>query len=478
MRLGARGDWDFHLFYSPEETDSAFGLYLPYIAIGQVVGLFIDENAPELVAALAIAFQLFRITSSIILTLAIYRFIAEFIHAPKTRWLTLLVITFGGGLGWILVLLGQGKLFGTQPVEFYIPEGFSFLVHLLLPHVSLARAAILIGLVFLFRALHYQSWRDAAIAGLFWNGVGLLVTFYLAVIYALLGAWGLALWIKTRHFPRNYALFSGLAATSTAPLFLYNTWIFSQHETFAQWSSQNELPSPSPLHYLLGYGVLAVFAWIGAKWAWKKGQEKFSLLVSWVLIVPILVYLPINVQRRLAEAVFVPLVILAIVGLKLLTRHTNRYLWVRRLVLVAVLPSMFLLWIGAIFTLTVPDYPAFRPNAETKAMDWLANYAAPDTRILSTLDTGNYLPARTNLRPFLGHGPETLYSKQKSKLVERFYTGELSNEEKNELFTNFHIRYVMFGELERRMNKEASLWNSDLILIYDQDNYQIYEVPN
>ncbi len=465
MRLGARGEWKFFLFYSPEQTDSAFGLYLPYIALGQGVGWVVDENSPELVTALAIAFQLFRFAASFLLILATDAFIGEFISAPRTRWLALILVTLGGGLGWILLLAGY------QPIEFYIPEGFSFLLIFALPHLALARAALLIGFIYIFRALKNQRWQAAVIAGLLWNIVGLMVTFYLAVIYALLGAWGLALWLKRKHFPVSFALMGGIAAGFTAPLFLYNTWLFSTNEAFKQWSSQNYLPSPHPIYYVFGYGLLAVLAGVGGRWAWKKGTEKHTLLVGWVLVVPILVYLPINVQRRLLEAVFVPLVILAVVGLKLLTRH--RFKLAQRLLLVALLPSMILLWVGSIFTLTVPDYPAFRPKTETRAMDWLAKHVEPNAVVLGAAGTGNYLPARTNLRPFMGHGPETLYSREKADIVEKFYKGQLSPAERQQLFSDFNIRYVMFGPLERKINEA---WSSDLTLIYDHGQYQIFEV--
>lgn len=476
MRLGVEGDWHFHLFFSPEATDSEFGLYLPYIALGHLVGLFVDEDAPNLVTALAVTFQIFRFFSTFVLILAIDSFIGEFIHTPKTRWFALLIATFGGGLGWLLLLTGQSKLFGTQPIEFYIPESYSFMVILALPHVAIARAAILIGLVSLFHAIKQNRWQDALFAALLWNVVGLMVTFYLAVIYAILGAWGLALWLKKRQFPMRYTRLSVLAAGLTSPLFLYNAWLFSQNKAFSTWASQNDLPSPHPLHYLIGYGVFAIFAVVGGRWAWKKGQDKHLLLVGWVLIVPILVYLPLNVQRRLAEAFFIPLVILTVVGLKLLTRHLKRYNRTRRLVMLAVLPSMLLLWIGLIFTMMTPDTPAFRSKAEIAAMDWLDGYAEPDSRVLAALETGNYLPIRTHLRPFLAHGPETLYLGEKQELVEAFYQGELSEAEKNALYDEFQIRYVMFGAIERKISEDESGWNNGLTLIYDKNDFQIYEV--
>ncbi|NJL93796.1 MAG: hypothetical protein HC915_08695 [Anaerolineae bacterium] len=57
MKLGVEGSWRFYLFYSPEETPSAFGLYLPHLALGQGVRLFGPPPAAELPTVLALVFR-------------------------------------------------------------------------------------------------------------------------------------------------------------------------------------------------------------------------------------------------------------------------------------------------------------------------------------------------------------------------------------------------------------------------------------
>src|SRR5690606_38443052 len=93
------------------------------------------------------AFQIFRLGACFLTILAVYRFIAEFLQTRSARWLALILATLGGGFGWILILLGR------TPPEFYIPEGFSLLVLLALPHIALGRAAMLLGFVALLAAL-------------------------------------------------------------------------------------------------------------------------------------------------------------------------------------------------------------------------------------------------------------------------------------------------------------------------------------
>ena len=314
-----------------------------------------------------------------------------------------------------------------------------------------------------------------------------MVTFYLAVLYVILAAWGCALWLRRRSFPVKFTLLGGLAASLTLPLFFYNVWLFTGNEAFAQWSSQNLLPSPHPAHYLIAYIVLGLLAIPGIHWAWKRAadHEGYALLVGWVTIAPVLVYLPINVQRRLAEAVFIPLAILATAGLKAVRLRKNRGVGksVRRVtlaVMLLILPSTFLFWLITMFGMLSPgcdgDVCLFRSTAELSALDWLAENAEPDAAVMGSFRTGNFLPIRVSLNPFLGHGPETLYSEDKDQLVEDFYAGGLTMERRNQLLAEYEIDYVIFGPLERELGDDPSVWNAGLTRVYSQSGYDIYEV--
>ena len=165
--------------------------------------------------------------------------------------------------------------------------------------------------------------RWLILAGVCWLIVGLSVPFYLVIVYCILGAWGLAAWIKARRFPLALFVRAVIAAAITLPLFAFYTLAFTKNPAFAAWSAQNLLASPSPLQYLLAYLPLGVLAAFGIRGMWRQDDSgsRPALIVGWVLIVPILVYLPINVQRRMSEAVIVPLAVLAVVGLRALAER-------------------------------------------------------------------------------------------------------------------------------------------------------------
>ena len=479
MRLGARGLWNFHLFYTAEPHESAALLFFPYILVGQIVGaLGFDGEART--PALIVAFHVMRILFDVLLVFVMYRFMAAFVKRRGTRFLAMALAALGGGLGWLLSLIGLNTLFDSAPLEFYVPEGFSFLILFGLPHLALARAALLGGLLLTFAALERERWWPSALlAGACWLVVGLCVPFYLAVLYAAVGAWFIAVWIRQRAFPMRLFTRLLVAVGVTLPLMAYFALAFINNPVFSQWTAQNQLPSPNPIHYLLAYGLLAALAVIGGVWAWRRSQTRYALLIGWPLIVPILVYLPINVQRRTAEAVIVPLALLAAVGIRALSRR-KAWRLVRPVMLIVLVASSVFLLAGFTLRALVANQPAFQPVSEIAALHWLDQNADADSVILSAPSTGNLIPAWTDMRTVVGHGPETLNFPTKEADVERFYRGEMSAEERAAFLSANRVQYVFYGDVERTLaeieSDESPTWAAGMARIYDRDGYQVYEV--
>ena len=480
MRLGARGDWLFTIRYTHEQHDPAL-LFLPYILLGKLAGLF--AGSANLPGALATAFHLARIVFGTTLLLASYRFVACFVRAPATRMLALVLIALGGGFGWLLAILGLDDVLGSLPLDFYVPESYSFLILFGLPHLALARTAMLLGLMLVFRGLDDPGRvRWSIWAGLCWLVMGLCVPFYLAVLYLLLGCWGLAAWARDRRFP--WALFwqASRAALITVPVFAYTSYVFLADDVLGDWSGQNQLPAPHPLHYVLGYVILALPAIAGWRWAWKRAASRPAhlLLAIWVLVVPFVVYLPVNVQRRLAEGVIVPVGILAAAGLSLAFPHKRAWRRARRVLLALALPTALLLWLGGTFSVLSQDRPLFRPTAEIDAMRALDAAAPRDAVVLSSKETGNVLPVFADVIAYVGHGPETIHADDKETRAEQFFAGELDPAARAALLAE--VDYVFYGELEIPEDGARSLdWAAGLRLLdgfAPDDEYLAFEVPH
>jgi hypothetical protein len=193
----------------------------------------------------------------------------------------------------------------------------------------------------------------------------------------------------------------------------------------------------------------------------------------------------------MAEAVIVPLAILAAVGLRFLKRQPRWKRLYRPAIVVMCLSSIVFLLFMFVGVLS-QSRPLFRPTAELAALDWLNNNTPADSVILTAFDTGklsprtdidsgNLIPAYTNLRPYVGHGPETAHATDKDVLTRRFFADQMSEDERRSLYNSVDIRYIFYGPLEQTLLTDASAvpaWQSDANKIYDSDSYQIWQVKD
>lgn len=477
MRQGALGDWQFHLTYTSEPHDGAF-LFLPYLVLGKIAALFGSPSASNFYAVMLVVFHAARFVFGILAIVVTWRFLALFLPRGSMRWTALVLICFGGGLGWLLIIAGSGDLLGSQPVDLYLPEGYTFYLLYGLPHLCLARAMLLGGFILFFKG----GWRRWLLAGVCWLVMGLCVPFYIAVLYVILGVWGIASIIRHRAFPLQLFIKSVVAGIVPLPILLYNTLVFATNPIMGAWSNQNKLPSPNPIHYVFGFGVLYLLAIPAFRWAWRRGkhQPAYLLLMAWIIAAPILAYTPVSVQRRLLEGIFVPLCILAVAGLRYFVapalhyrRRTTSIVYGRGVVVLMVLclPTTILILLGGLSSVNRPAPPAFVPVDYAGVTSALLD-APRNSVVLSSYELGNLIPAWTNLRAYFGHGPETIGRDAKKVQWEQFLkNGTLAD---LKTWPGDPIRYVVIPN-ELYLNNPAR-WSVFAVKVGGSDHV-ILEVP-
>ncbi|MEM6283147.1 MAG: hypothetical protein AAF787_13205 [Chloroflexota bacterium] len=450
MRQGLEGYWSFHIFYTAEPHEAAPLTLLAYIAPGQFMRLYTGTDNPALFNQMLWLFHGMRVVLGVLQILVVYRLVAVFIEQAGARFMATLIITVGGGLGILLLP------FNETPPEWFIPEAFSFLGMLTLPHLVLGRLTLLAGVVLLLNSGPRSDGplRHAVFAGAMWVLTGLTVPFYLAVLYVVLGVWGILLWVRNRAFPMPLFIRAVIAGGITLPVFFYYVWLFSANSAMAQWSSQNLLPAPPVWHYALSYGPVVLAGAFAVRSAWRNPDERYLLLLAWSFAGLMLVYLPINVQRRLGEGVFVALGILAVMGVSRLMQSDSgelRRRWLRPALLVTTLPTMlFLLVVTSLGVMAAPR-DLYTETSTIEALQWLdENDVSGEERgaaVLSRFSVGTRLPVYAALRSYVGHGPETLNSGEKKTLAEAFFDGALSADEATALVTDpeNYIDYVFVG---------------------------------
>ena len=468
MQLGAHGEWLFRLFYTAEDHQPAMAVPV-YILLGKL--------AAGTGLSLVLTYHLARVAFGLVLLLTIYTFIARFTPEVTTRRLAWALTAIGSGTGWLLTLLGLSNWLGAMPLDFWVPEAFVFLVLYSLPHLALAETLLLWSLIWMLDSFEQKRFGPTWKAGLAAAGMALIVPFYAGVLAAALGAFLLALSIRIRRIPWFMVGQTALVGAFTAPIVAYNAWVFTANPAFRQWGAQNTILSPHPLHYLLGYLPLLIPAVPGAILAFRERDSRWLLPLAWLLVVPLLLYLPFNLQRRMIAGVQIPLALLAARGLLWWVQGRTRT-WridVAAWVALAALSNVLLVT-GSLIEVSRQAPPIFRPAAEIAAMDWLGRQAEPDDTVLSAFETGNLIPARTGIRVFIGHGPETLYFDEKQEAVDRFFGAATDDAWRQELLAEYGIVYLFYGPDERALGDWNPTGAPYLAPVYDQQGYTIYQV--
>ena len=157
MRQGAEGAWLFHIAYTPEPHMGTM-FFLFHLLLGKVAALL---PGGDLTARMVWVYHGARWVFGLGLLLTVYRFLAAFTERVGVRRLAWLLVTFGGGLGWLLVALGQPDWLGSMPLDFILPEGFTFLVLYAFPHIALARTLLLWGVLSLLQAWERRPKSEA-----------------------------------------------------------------------------------------------------------------------------------------------------------------------------------------------------------------------------------------------------------------------------------------------------------------------------
>ncbi|MBN1991853.1 MAG: hypothetical protein JW953_04065 [Anaerolineae bacterium] len=487
MRLGASGSWRFHLFYTAEPHEGVY-LFLFHLVLGKparLSGLSFD-----------LVYHLARIVFGFILLLTIYYFTAFFTGERPVRRLVFWLAALGSGLGWLVALLGWLDWLGL-PLDFYLPEAFTFHLLFALPHLALAQTLLLWAILLALVSWEKQRARYALLAGLALLGVGLIAAFYVLIGLAAVGSgWLLRQWRetmapKTSERPMYQAAWSeiklmALMFTLPAPVLLYNAYVFTANPVFKTWRIENLFLSPAPVHYLLAIGLLIPLAAVGGWQEWQRGASRSLLLLGWGVIALLLLYFPFGFQRRLMFGLQIPLSVLAALGLWYLlqarsktdggTGRGSRVWRVTSVGLVALLSlSNLMILFGSFGEVSRQAPPLFHAEAQINAADWLGRQAAPNDVILAAYETGNYLPSRMPARVFAGHVTETIHSKAKRAKLPQFFARN-NDEFRRQLLQDYQITYLFYGPAEQALGDFSPEGMSYLQPVYNNGVVQIYRV--
>ncbi len=454
MGLGLRGEWTFHLLFTPER--SAGGLLFTYfIALGHVARL---TGLP-----LIGVFHLARLLGGFALLWMIYEFSARLTDSIGLRRCMWWIVALSSGVGWLGALLGYGN-----SSDLTIPESNTFFSLIANAHFALAMALMLGLFLFVLETKAFSIGR-CLMTGALSLALAVVQPFAPFAVYGILGVTLLIGWWHDRVFPRWPFVTALIAGLITAPLLLYFYFVTQNDPVLRVWSLQNQTPSPPPIDYALGYGLLWILAFFGARSAWRRRSVFDLLLIIWIVLTVPLLYAPIPLQRRLALGLHIPIGVLAAWGVT----DVVRAIWPRRVLIgVTLLTSIFIelaLFLGA----AARDPRIYLTTQEYAALQWLQKNAPVETVVLSSPEMGGFVPAFAGQRVVYGHPYETVNAKQREQEVKDFFAGAI---DRAGLLRAYHVAYVIIGPRERQLGQidPAALSLEEVFMAGD---VKVYRVP-
>ncbi|HTP06829.1 MAG TPA: hypothetical protein VMP08_01160, partial [Anaerolineae bacterium] len=457
MRIGFDGGWLFHLLFTPEQGQGVF-LFTYFIALGHLARI--------LGLPLIVVFHAVRLLGGFALLWMIYELIARVTDGIDLRRRAWWIVALSSGMGWLAALLGHG-----DSADMTIPESNTFYMLIANAHFALA-AAIMIGMFILILEMRSFSIGKIIILTILSLILAIIQPFAPVAVYGIAGVALLVLWWRDRRFPRRQFSAAFVAGLITVPLLIYLYSATQADAVLRAWSQQNQTPSPPPIDYVLGYGLLWIFAFFGVRQAWRRKSDWDILLLAWIIVTLPLLYAPFPLQRRLSLGLHVPIGILAAIGLTEIVRTK----WPRRaLIGVTLLTSVFIelaLFGGA----ATRDPRIYLTTNEAAALTWLQANAAHDAVVLASPEMGGFIPAFAGQRVIYGHPYETVDANTREEQVRSFYADTLDQTQ----FLNEHaVTYIIAGPRERKLGAfdAAQLPLEEVFSSGDVTIYQVKRNP-
>ena len=464
---GWRGDWRFTLPYVAEPGQGGY-VYMFYIILGNL--------ARWTGISTLWMYHLARMVGAVLLAVALYRFLICPLDARARPFAIFVLALFGSGLGWLAFP------FGAFTSDFWVAEAYPFLSAYANPHFVL-------GLVLLLWLL------DRAISPSPRQGALILLSLLLAlvnpfcIVIALLALGGLAAWdfwllwrspgsvpqlaAKPGLISRLPASFSPLLWTfvGAAPLLLYTFWIMNTDPVFSGWNAQNLTPSPPLWDLLLSLSPVLLLAAAGAWLAFKRSERRARLMAAWLVLDLLLLYLPLDLQRRLMTGLFIPVVGLAGIGIEnWMQTDQRRARLALTATLVLALPTNLIVLLAAFSGIQSHNSLLYLQRSEAQALVWIEQNTPPHALILAAPDTGLWIPAHTGRRVIYGHPFETVNAEQEKAVLTQFFNGALPDAAG--FLAERRVDYIFYGPREQALGELPSLsgWQT----VYQADGVTIY----
>jgi hypothetical protein len=474
MREGAEGAWGWTDRYITTPHPQPVLLFVFYILWGKLAAL--------LHISLFAAYHLARLSGAIALVYAT-RTLAASVLPPASRRLAVVLTLAGSGAGFVVLLLaslaGRDSLFGArlEALDLHLPELSALYSVLAIPHFAWAAALVAISLVQLMAIGRAADDRGRLRAALLAAISLLALCFIHPQMLFVLAPLALVFLVLARPPPSTWVI-TALPFTVCLPLLVYFLGVLNGDAVIVEWSRQWKHQAPGFISLLFGLGVpLALALYALARGAFRDSPE-LAVMAAWLILVVALLYIPnpVNIQRRLIDGLYMPIGMLAALGIGLLVermkgRHRRRVVF--SLVSISALSTLLVLGIAFRFA-AARDPMIYIDQGEVDAFAWLGDHRGAGTPpgVLSAAETGLDIPAWAGDRVYVGHYSETINYLVRARLArDAIRAGDPGL---GAFMAANDVAYLFVGPNERAQGVGAV--GVELLRVYDHGGVRIYRL--
>lgn len=443
-----------------------------------------------------LAFHVVRILMIPVLLCALYCFASFFYKETMKRRVVFLFLCFSTGVGgyfeWLFAKTEMVQGYYAKPMDLWVAESNIFLSMLHSGHMVLSLAILVLIFLLYLLALEKNKYLYSAISGILSLLLLSFHPFLFPVIVGVLLPYAIFLFIKKTENGIKHFYHLGIIVIWSLPMILYYGFMMFNDVVTEERARQNINLTTEPLLLLVGYGFLFICAIGGIVRFFQKPEKdmKIYFLFIWILAQGILIYMPVNFQRRMVEGLQIPIVFFAVEFLwyiyyEIKKRMANafmvKYVLNNPIILIYILvalfaPSNLFVWARDI-ALYIEKSPLVYLSEEVVApMKWLKKQGGEPMNILADVNSSYFISGIAGKTVFAGHAVETLYFEDKEKMVKKFFLDNTNDEAKMRFLQNYKITHIYYGKREKDLGEYRPEEKKYLTKVYSNGEVRIYKV--
>ena len=458
MQQGAEFTIEFRLPYA-SEPGPGVALFVYQQVLGGIGSLL---GAPPI-----LTYHTARVVGALAMFGSSYYFFARALPERRAKWGAFVLTLFGTGIGWI------GVLGGVLPIDIWVPEAIPLLSAYANAHFPLATAMLVVAVTLV---LYDDVVSRARLPILFLVGflLALIQPFAVVALGLILTLWLFVERLISNRLDRSIIGLASFAA-GALPVLVYTWGVIQQHTVLSEWNAQNRTPTPGLLEVLLGYGLVLVFAAVGALLSDARKLPAGRLLITWVAAGIVMIYLPIPIQRRLTLGLFIPLAGLAGLGLDAVASTGRRFTLLLIALLLLSIPSHIMVVGSGLFAVSRGEAGVVIAEDDAELMEWVAVNVPERSLVLAGTDTGNRLPAYSRVRVLYGHPFETPDATRQKDRVRELWSWDRDPSDGIRALRAAGVDYAFYGEEEKAFGSPS--WIQLAELAHRAGSSELYKVP-